>query len=73
MEENCLDPVNDSLDPQDWEAMRSLMHSMVDDAVDYVANVRDRKIWQEMPDHAVDLYGKWNDDRCSGRLLGLHY
>ena len=39
----------ETLDPQDWEQSKALMHQMVDDAFDYTKNVRERKIWQEMP------------------------
>lgn len=45
-----LDPDYETLDPQDWDHMRSVMHSMVDDAVDYLSNVRERKIWEQMPE-----------------------
>ena len=37
----------ETLDPQDWEQSKALMHQMVDDAFDYTQHVRDRKIWQE--------------------------
>ena len=30
--------------------MRRLAHRMVDDAIDYTAGVRDRPVWQAMPD-----------------------
>ncbi|MDP5172864.1 MAG: pyridoxal-dependent decarboxylase [Bacteroidia bacterium] len=47
---NTFPPTDfETLDPQDWETMRALMHQMVDDAVGYLANVRDREIWQQMP------------------------
>ena len=39
----------ETLDPTDWEAMRALAHRMVDDAVDYLAGVRDRPVWQPIP------------------------
>ena len=39
----------ETLDPTDWEAMRSLAHRMVDDAIDYVATVRERPVWQPTP------------------------
>lgn len=46
----------ETLDPQDWDHMRSVMHRMVDDAVDYLANVRDRKIWEQMPVEVQDTF-----------------
>ncbi|WP_347312981.1 pyridoxal phosphate-dependent decarboxylase family protein [Defluviimonas sp. SAOS-178_SWC] len=39
-----------TLDPDDWEDMRRLAHRIVDDAIDYTRDVRDRPVWQEMPD-----------------------
>ncbi len=45
-----------TLDPQDWEQSKALMHQMVDDAFDYTKNVRERKIWQEMPQHVLNTF-----------------
>ena len=39
----------ESLDPQDWEAFRRLMHEALDDALDYTATVRERPVWQPVP------------------------
>jgi glutamate/tyrosine decarboxylase-like PLP-dependent enzyme len=44
---------NDSLDPDDWTAMRALAHRAVDDALDYLAGVRDRPVWQPTPEAVV--------------------
>jgi len=46
----------ETLDPKDWEQSKLLMHQMVEDAFDYVKNVRDRKIWQEMPDDVLKTF-----------------
>ena len=35
----------ETLDPQDWEAMRDLGHHMVDDMLDYLQTVRERPVW----------------------------
>lgn len=40
----------ETLDPDDWESLRTLSHRIIDDAVDYTRDVRDRPVWQEMPD-----------------------
>jgi len=40
----------ETLDPDNWEATRALTHRIVDDAVDHLAQVRDRPVWQPMPD-----------------------
>lgn len=44
----------ETLDPTDWEAMRVLAHRMVDDAIDYVATVRERPVWQPTPAEVVE-------------------
>jgi aromatic-L-amino-acid/L-tryptophan decarboxylase len=39
-----------TLDPDDWSAVTSLAHRMVDDAVSRLRTLRDRPVWQPMPD-----------------------
>jgi glutamate/tyrosine decarboxylase-like PLP-dependent enzyme/glutathione synthase/RimK-type ligase-like ATP-grasp enzyme len=39
-----------SLDPADWPAFRSQAHRMLDDILDYVENIRQRPVWQPIPD-----------------------
>ena len=46
----------ETLDPKDWELQKKLMHQMIEDAFDYTKNVRDRKIWQQMPQHVLDEF-----------------
>ncbi|QOZ44174.1 cytochrome D ubiquinol oxidase subunit I [Bradyrhizobium sp. CCBAU 53340] len=41
---------NRSLDPQDWSEFRALAHRMLDEAIDGIANVRARPVWQPIPD-----------------------
>lgn len=48
--------IPETLDPDDWEAMRSLAHRIVDDAIDYTRDVRDRPVWQEMPAQVHDTF-----------------
>jgi aromatic-L-amino-acid decarboxylase len=40
----------ETLDPADWEAFRTLAHRMVDDTIAHLATLRDRAAWQPMPD-----------------------
>lgn len=40
----------ETLDPVDWEQARQLAHRMVDDAIDNLRDVRQRPVWQAMPD-----------------------
>jgi aromatic-L-amino-acid decarboxylase len=39
-----------SLDPQDWSEFRALAHRMLDEAIDGIANIRARPVWQPIPD-----------------------
>jgi aromatic-L-amino-acid decarboxylase len=39
-----------TLDPQNWDELRAQGHRMLDDMIDYVANIRDRPVWQPIPD-----------------------
>jgi aromatic-L-amino-acid/L-tryptophan decarboxylase len=39
-----------SLDPENWEDLRGVGHRMLDDMLDYVADIRDRPVWQPIPD-----------------------
>jgi aromatic-L-amino-acid/L-tryptophan decarboxylase len=41
---------SETLDPKDWEGLRAQGHRMLDDIIDYVAGVRDRPVWQPIPD-----------------------
>lgn len=41
----------ETLDPTDWDAMRALAHRMVDDALTYLKTVRERPVWQPIPEH----------------------
>lgn len=41
---------NGSLDPRDWSEFRALAHRMLDEAIDGIANVRARPVWQPIPD-----------------------
>jgi aromatic-L-amino-acid decarboxylase len=40
----------ESLDPQDWDAFRELAHQMLEDMLDYQQQVRQRPVWQPVPD-----------------------
>jgi len=42
----------ETLDPTDWDELRSLGHRMLDDVFDDLENVRSRRIWQRLPDSA---------------------
>jgi len=40
----------ETLDPDDWEDMRKLGHKMLDDMLDYMKTVRERSVWQHVPE-----------------------
>ncbi|HLF83211.1 MAG TPA: cytochrome D ubiquinol oxidase subunit I, partial [Blastocatellia bacterium] len=42
--------VEESLDPQDWEELRSLGHRMLDDMLDYLSTLREKPAWQAVPE-----------------------
>lgn len=39
-----------SLDPQDWEDFRQLGHQMMDDMIDYLQTIRQKPVWQPIPE-----------------------
>src|SRR5580704_16028582 len=38
-----------NLDPADWPSARAQGHRMLDDILDYIENIRDRPVWQPIP------------------------
>src|SRR6185436_5817756 len=47
----CMTPdrPDETLDPQDWDALRALGHRALDDALGSLETVRDRPVWQPTP------------------------
>ncbi|HET8623535.1 MAG TPA: pyridoxal-dependent decarboxylase [Gemmatimonadales bacterium] len=43
---------DESLDPADWAQFRQLGHRMLDDALDWLEHVRERPVWQPLPESA---------------------
>jgi len=41
---------SESLDPQNWDDIRAQGHRMLDDMIDYAADVRERPVWRPIPD-----------------------
>ena len=41
--------LEETLDPQDWQAMRELAHQMVEDAFSYLQTLREKPTWQPTP------------------------
>ena len=44
---------DETLDPKNWEEMRALAHRMVDDAMTYLETVRERPVWQPVPEEVA--------------------
>ncbi len=47
---------HETLDPQDWQEMRLLAHRMVDDALSYLEEVRERPVWQPVPGEVAERF-----------------
>ncbi|MES2152972.1 MAG: pyridoxal-dependent decarboxylase [Pseudomonadota bacterium] len=41
-----------TLDPLDWASLRAQGHQMLDDMLDYIEHIRERPVWQPIPDQA---------------------
>ncbi|MGZ5006650.1 MAG: pyridoxal phosphate-dependent decarboxylase family protein [Methylobacter sp.] len=52
----------DTLDPSDWNAFRAQGHRMLDDMIDYLEHVRDRPVWQAMPEQVRQSFRQVLDD-----------
>ena len=47
---------HDSLDPNDWQALREQGHRMLDDMLDYLEKIRERPVWQPAPQSVRDVF-----------------
>ena len=45
-----------TLDPTNWDEIRSLGHLMIDDMVEYLKTVSDRPVWQPIPQQVKESY-----------------
>jgi len=51
-----LSEANEILDPQNWDELRAQGHRMLDDMIDYIATVRERPVWQPIPNAARERF-----------------
>jgi aromatic-L-amino-acid decarboxylase len=51
-------PMEETLDPEDWESIRALGHRMLDDMVDYVKTVGERPVWRHAPDEVKARFSR---------------
>ncbi len=49
--------VEETLDPKDWEDVRALSHLLVNESIDYLRDIRQRPVWQEMPAGVKGAFG----------------
>src|SRR6266403_756951 len=50
MERSLPPTASASLDPADWPSLRAQGHRMLDDIIDYLEHIRERPVWQPIPD-----------------------
>src|SRR5260221_3864566 len=50
MERSLPPAAGASLDPADWPSLRAQGHRMLDDIIDYLEHIRERPVWQPIPD-----------------------
>ena len=43
--------ISGNLDPVDWQSARAQGHRMLDDILDYIENIRERPVWQPIPNN----------------------
>lgn len=49
-------PNEDTLDPADWAKFRQQAHATLDHCIDYISSVRDRAVWQPVPDETKSIF-----------------
>ena len=49
-------PVKDTLDPVDWIKTRAQAHRMLDDMLDHIRHIRDKPVWQPMPQQTREAF-----------------
>jgi glutamate/tyrosine decarboxylase-like PLP-dependent enzyme len=49
-------PDEETLDPADWAKFRQLAHASLDHCIDYISSVRDRAVWQAVPDETKSIF-----------------
>jgi glutamate/tyrosine decarboxylase-like PLP-dependent enzyme len=49
-ERQPVSATSETLDPQNWDELRAQGHRMLDDMIDYIATIRERPVWQPIPD-----------------------
>lgn len=50
------EPDEETLDPQDWGAFRQIAHGALDRMLDVQEHIRERPVWQQIPDHVEERF-----------------
>lgn len=58
MGSDMLETSEESLDPDNWQDFRIQGHRMLDDMFDYIEHLRDRPVWQPIPDQVREVFRK---------------
>ena len=61
--------VEETLDPADWEQFRRFAHRVIDDTVEWLAALRERTAWKEMPAAVRDSFGEASRSKGLERSL----
>jgi aromatic-L-amino-acid decarboxylase len=56
----------ETLDPNNWDEMRTLAHRMVDDAISYLETVRERPVWQPVPEDVAARFDEQAPHKPAG-------
>ncbi|CAF0783397.1 unnamed protein product [Didymodactylos carnosus] len=76
---NGFHVVDESLDPTDWTSARCVAHTMLDASLDFVQTVRERPVWQPIPDRvrstlereSLPQHGQSMSDVCDQILVNI--
>jgi glutamate/tyrosine decarboxylase-like PLP-dependent enzyme/glutathione synthase/RimK-type ligase-like ATP-grasp enzyme len=63
--------VSETLDPTDWTSFRAQAHLMLDDMLGYIENIRERPVWQPIP-NAVRARFRSSVPRAGEDLAQVH-
>src|SRR5450759_2953827 len=58
-------------DPADWPSARAQGHRMLDDILDYIENIRERLVWQPIPDSVRERFHA-GFPTCPTALAAVH-
>ncbi len=51
-----MNQAEETLDPKDWNDVHQIGHRMLDDVIDHLKNIRNKKVWQPLPPSVHQFY-----------------